>query len=236
MSPPPIWTTSARWSARCRATRNYNEGFVMPRFAANLTMLFTDRPFLERFDAAVRNGFRAVEYMFPYQEDTDGIARALERLKLEQVLFNLPAGDWGAGDRGVAVHPGRRDEFRRGVAQAVDLARRYRCRRVNCLVGKRDERLAYEEQWRCLVDNLRYAAGQVAPHGIMLLVEPINTYDIGGFFLSTSAQAAPLLGDVGAPDLKIPYHRYHRAPLEGNPDPSLARFEDRSCPRQGARS
>jgi len=71
----------------------------MPRFAANLTMLFTDRPFLERFDAAVRNGFRAVEYMFPYQEDTDGIARVLERLKLEQVLFNLPAGDWGAGDR-----------------------------------------------------------------------------------------------------------------------------------------
>src|SRR5438128_3645875 len=160
MSPPPIWTTSARWSARCRATRNCNGGFVMPRFAANLTMLFTDRPFLERFDAAVRNGFRAVEYMFPYQEDTDGIARVLERLKLEQVLFNLPAGDWGAGDRGVAVHPGRRDEFRRGVAQAVDLALRYRCRRVNCLVGKRDERLAYEEQWRCLVDNLRYAAGQ----------------------------------------------------------------------------
>src|SRR5437867_13442655 len=132
MSPPPIWTTSARWSARCPTTRNYTEGFEMPRFAANLTMLFTDRPFLERFEAAARNGFRAVEYMFPYQEDTDGIARTLERLKLEQVLFNLPAGDWAAGDRGVAVHPGRRDEFRRGVAQAVDLARRYRCRRVNC--------------------------------------------------------------------------------------------------------
>src|SRR5436309_13700712 len=95
----------------------------MPRFAANLTMLFTDRPFLERFEAAARSGFRAVEYMFPYEEDTDGIARTLERLKLEQVLFNLPAGDWAAGDRGVAVHPDRRDEFRRGVAQAVDLAR-----------------------------------------------------------------------------------------------------------------
>src|SRR2546421_8302803 len=136
MSPPLTWTTSARWSARCRATRNCNEGFVMPRFAANLTMLFTDRPYLERFDAAVRNGFRAVEYMFPYQEDTDGIARVLERLKLEQVLFNLPAGDWGAGDRGVAVHPGRRDEFRRGVAQAGGPGRREPSPPGECLVGE----------------------------------------------------------------------------------------------------
>src|SRR5207244_11473512 len=132
------------WPGRCPARRNYDEGVVMPRFAADLTMLFTDRPFLERFEAAVRNGFRAVEYMFPYQEDTDGIARTLERLKLEQVLFNLPAGDWAAGDRGVAVHPGRRDEFRRGVAEAVDLARRYRCPRVNCLAGKRGGRPASE--------------------------------------------------------------------------------------------
>src|SRR2546421_5945331 len=184
MSPPLTWTTSARWSARCRATRNCNEGFVMPRFAANLTMLFTDRPFLERFEAAARNRFRAVEYMFPYQEDTDGIARTLERLKLEQVLFNLPAGDWAAGDRGVAVHPGRRDEFRRGVAQAVDLARRYRCPRVNCLVGKRDEHLAYEEQWRVPGDKPPYAAGQLSPPGLPLLGGPLQHFHIGGFFLS----------------------------------------------------
>src|SRR2546427_4274496 len=137
MSPPPTWTTSARWSARCRATRNYNEGFVMPRFAANLTMLFTDRPFLERFEAAARNRFRAVEYMFPYQEDTDGIARTLERLKLEQVLFNLPAGDWAAGDRGVAVHPGRRGEVPRGGAQAGGPAPRHRGPAGKCLGGER---------------------------------------------------------------------------------------------------
>src|SRR2546426_5742276 len=138
----------------------------MPKFAANLTMLFTDRPFLERFDDAARNGFRAVEYMFPYQEDTDGIARALDRLKLEQVLFNLPAGDWAAGDRGVAVHPGRREEFRRGVGQAVELARRYRCRRVNCLVGKRDEHLAYDEQWRGPVGNRPAPPGQMGARGV----------------------------------------------------------------------
>src|SRR2546428_9989047 len=138
----------------------------MHKFAANLTMLFTDRPFLERFDAAARNSFRAVEYMFPYQEDTDGIARALDRLKLEQVLFNLPAGDWAAGDRGMAVHPGRREEFRRGVGQAVELARRYRCRRVNCLVGKRDEHPADEGKWRGQGGNLPPAAAAHASHGV----------------------------------------------------------------------
>src|SRR2546428_1444488 len=182
MSPPRIWTISGRWSARCRSTRDWrrlpgrrSEGGCMPKFAANLTMLFGDLPFLERFDAAARNGFRAVEYMFPYQEDTDGIARALDRLKLEQVLFNLPAGDWAAGDRGVAVHPGRREEFRRGVGQALELARRYRCRRLNCLVGKRDEHLAYEEQWRGLGGNLPYPARPMVCAGVPPLGGAINT-------------------------------------------------------------
>src|SRR5574337_150944 len=149
----------------------------MPKFSVNLSMLYTDQPFLERFESAARAGFRAVEYLFPYQEDTDGIARALERLKLEQALFNLPAGDWAAGERGIAADPARREEFRRGVAQAVELARRYRCTRLNCLVGKRMESQPETVQWACLVDNLRYAAQQLDRHGITLLVEPINTYD-----------------------------------------------------------
>src|SRR2546428_11296351 len=166
----------------------------MPKFAANLTMLFTDRPFLERFDDAARNGFRAVEYMFPYQEDTDGIARALDRLKLEQVLFNLPAGDWAAGDRGMAVHPGRREEFRRGVGQAVELARRYRCRRVNCLVGKRDEHLAYEEQWRWPGGKLPYPAGELGAQGGTPLVEAMQNYDMAGVFLSTCARGGGWVG------------------------------------------
>src|SRR2546422_11683526 len=172
----------------------------MPKFAANLTMLFSERPFLERFDAAARNGFRAVVYMFPYQEDTDGIARALDGLKLEQVLFNLPAGDWAAGDRGVAVHPGRREEFRRGVGQALELARRYRCRRVNCLVGKRDERLAYEEQGRGPGDKLRHWGGQVGEQGTTLPVETMHTYEIAGVFLGTSARAVRVLGRFGRAD------------------------------------
>src|SRR5207247_11278837 len=125
MSPPPIWTTSARWSARCRATRNYNEGFVMPRFAANLTMLFTDRPFLERFDAAVRNGFRAVEYMFRYREDPAGTDGGWDGLRLRQWFSNFQAGAGGAGAGAGALHPGRGEEFGGGVAQQVAMAWRY---------------------------------------------------------------------------------------------------------------
>src|SRR3989442_14237067 len=101
----------------------------MPKFAVNLTMLYTDQPFLDRFEAAARAGVRAVEYLFPYQEDTDGIARALERLKLEQALFNLPAGDWAAGERGISAAPARREEVRRAGTPAVDLPRKYRCTR-----------------------------------------------------------------------------------------------------------
>lgn len=188
----------------------------MPRFAANLTMLFTERPFLERFEAAARSGFRAVEYMFPYAEDVDGIAAALAQLRLTQVLFNLPAGDWGAGDRGIAADPGRREEFRSGVARAVDLARRFRCARLNCLVGKRSEAIGEREQWRCLVDNLRYAAGELAGSGITLLVEPVNTYDIPGFFLSMSAQAIRLLDEIDAPNARMQYDVYHMQRMEGN--------------------
>src|SRR5207245_6854866 len=227
MSPPPIWTTSARWSARCRATRNYNEGFVMPRFAANLTMLFTDRPFLERFDAAVRNGFRAVEYMFPYQEDTDGIARALERLKLEQALFNLPAGDWAAGERGIAADPARREEFRRGVAQAVGLAGRYRCTRLTCLVGRKLDSQPEPAQWACLVDNLRSAAQQLDRHGITLLVEPINTHDMPGFFLSTSSRTVRLLDEVGASNVRLQYDVYHMQRMEGNLVATMRQLRER---------
>jgi len=188
----------------------------MPRFAANLTMLFTERPFLERFEAAARAGFAAVEYMFPYQEDVDGIARALRELRLTQALFNLPAGDWAAGDRGIAVDPGRRGEFRAGVAAAVELARRFGCQRLNCLVGRRIDDLPAEEQWACLVDNIRYAARALAAHGLTLLVEPVNTYDIPGFFLTTSARAMHLLEDAAEGNVRLQYDVYHMQRMEGD--------------------
>lgn len=199
----------------------------MPKFSANLTMLFTERPFLERFEAASRSGFAAVEYMFPYAEDIDGIARALDELSLTQALFNLPAGDWAAGDRGIAADPGRRHEFRRGVETGVEVARRFRCRRLNCLAGRRSDAIPADEQWRCLVDNLRYAAARLAGHGITLLVEPVNTYDIPGFFPSTSAQTVRLLDEVGAPNARLQYDVYHMQRMEGNLTHSLTQLRDR---------
>ncbi len=199
----------------------------MPRFSVNLTMLFADRPFLERFEAAARSGFTAVEYMFPYEEDIPGIARTLQRLQLTQVLFNLPAGNWQAGDRGIATDPSRSEEFRRGVDRAADAARSLRCQRLNCLVGKRMEGIPEAEQWRTMVDNIRYASRQLARDDITLMVEPVNTYDIPGFFLHTSAQAVRLMDEVAAPNLRLQYDLYHMQRMEGNLTHTLTRLQDR---------
>ncbi len=199
----------------------------MLRFSVNLTMLFAERPFLERFEAAARSGFTAVEYMFPYDEDIPGIARTLQRLQLTQVLFNLPAGNWQAGDRGIATDPNRSEEFRRGVDRAVDAARSLRCQRLNCLVGKRMEGIPEAEQWRTMVDNIRYASRQLARDGITLMVEPVNTYDIPGFFLHASAQTVRLMDEVAAPNLRLQYDLYHMQRMEGNLTHTLTRLHDR---------
>jgi len=188
----------------------------MPRFAANLTFLWTDRPFVSRFDAAARAGFAAVEYMFPYAEDLDAIAAELRRLKLRQTLFNLPAGDWAAGDRGIAVAPGRREEFREGVRVGIQVAQFLHCPRVNCLVGKQLEDVPLKEQWACLVDNIKMAAAAFEQVGLVLLVEPINTIDVPGFFLRTPSEAFQLQEAVGAANLKVQYDVYHAQRMEGN--------------------
>lgn len=195
----------------------------MPRFAANLTFLWADRPFMARFDAAARAGFGAVEYMFPYAEDIKAIAGELRRLRLRQVLFNLPAGDWAAGDRGLAVDPARRREFRDGVRLAVDVARRLACPRVNCLVGKQLESVPLKEQWTCLVDNVKGAAAACEQVGIVLLVEAVNTFDIPGFFLRTSSEAFQLQDAVRAPNLKVQFDVYHAQRMEGNLTHTLTR-------------
>ncbi len=199
----------------------------MLKFAANLSMLFTEYPFLERFERAARAGFSAVEYMFPYQEDTDAIARVLGDLRLTQVLFNLPAGNWKAGDRGIAANPNRRDEFRAGVIQAVELARRFNCRRLNCLVGKRMVGVPEGDQRAILVDNLRHAAGAFARHDILLLVEAVNTYDVPDFYLSTSAQTVALLDEVGAANTALQYDVYHMQRMEGNLVHTMERLRTR---------
>lgn len=189
----------------------------MPRLAANLTLLFNELPFLDRFAAAAQAGFRGVEYLFPYAWQAQDLAGRLHAAGLTQVLFNLPAGDWVAGERGIASLPGREDEFKQGVAQAVHYARALECSQINCLAGLRQRHLDPQTQWDCLAQNLRWAAAQLAQEGITLMVEAINSkVDMPGFLLDTSAKAMALIDAVAAPNLKFQYDLYHMQIMEGD--------------------
>lgn len=188
----------------------------MPQFAANLTMLFNELPFLDRFAAAKAAGFNAVEYLFPYDYDKSELREELARSELTQVLHNLPAGNWAAGERGIAILRDRVDEFRDGVARAIDYAKALDCRQLNCLVGIAPAGGDAADLNEVLVSNLRFAAGALAQHGIKLLIEPINTVDIPGFFLSGTEQAVQLISDVRSPNLFIQYDIYHMQIMEGD--------------------
>jgi hydroxypyruvate isomerase len=192
------------------------EEAAMPKFSANLNFLFHELPFLERFGACREAGFSHVEYMFPYEHPKETLRGLLAEHGLRQVLFNLPAGNWGEGDRGIASHPGRIREFREGVEAALDYARTLNVERINCLVGKSIEGVAHEEQWGVLVENFRYAARGLAGHGRLLLVEPLNTLDIPGFFLNNTGDAWRLLAEVGEPNVRLQYDAYHMQRMEGN--------------------
>jgi hydroxypyruvate isomerase len=187
----------------------------MPQFAANLTMLFNEVPFMERFAAAKAAGFTAVEYLFPYAYDKQELASQLKEHGLKQVLHNLPAGDWDAGERGFACHPNRVEEFRASVQQAIAYATALGCPQVNCLAGKVPEGVSATQAHATFVSNLKYAAEQLGNAGIRLLIEPINHYDIPGFFLNTTAQALSVLDGVGSPNLYIQYDIYHAQRMEG---------------------
>ena len=199
----------------------------MPRFAANLSMLFTERPFMQRFEAAAAAGFEAVEYLFPYGLPRRELAAALRANGLAQVLHNLPAGRWEAGERGIACHPGRIGEFRAGVDRAIDYARALGCPRVNCLAGRRPEGASEADVRRTLVDNLRFAASRLQAAGIGLLVEPVNHFDVPGFALTTTAQALSLMDEVDAPNLRLQYDIYHAQRMEGELGATLAAHIER---------
>jgi hydroxypyruvate isomerase len=187
----------------------------MPKFAANLTMLFNELPFMERFAAAKAAGFEAVEYLFPYPFEKDALVQALKSNGLTQVLHNLPAGNWDAGERGIACHPDRVEEFRAGVDQAIAYATALGCRQVNCLAGKVPAGVSPAQAQATFVANLKYAAEKLQAVRIKLLIEPINSYDIPGFFLNTTAQAVAVLDAVGSDNLYIQYDIYHAQRMEG---------------------
>lgn len=201
----------------------------MPRFAANLSMLFTELPFLERLEAAAKAGFTAVEYMSPYEYDPADLRARLDALGLQQVLFNLPAGDWAGGDRGIACDPARVDEFRDSVETAIRYAQALNCPRLNCLAGVAPKHADAATAHATLVGNLHYAAGEFAKANLTLLIEAINVYDIPGFFLNRSAQAVAIMDEVGADNLLFQYDIYHMQRMEGE----LAATIERLLPRIG---
>lgn len=187
----------------------------MPRFAANLTMLFTEVAFLERFERAAKAGFTAVEFLFPYPYEAQQIRQRLDAHGLQLVLHNLPAGDWDAGERGIACHPDRVQEFRDGVERAIDYAGALGVTQLNCLVGKAPQGVAAGALHATLVDNLRHAAARLREAGLRLLVEPINRFDIPGFYLQRTDQALALLDEVGADNAFVQYDIYHAQRTEG---------------------
>jgi len=187
----------------------------MPKFCANLTMLYNEVDFLQRFARAAKDGFKGVEYLFPYAYPKEQLANELAKHKLEQVLHNLPAGDWAKGERGIAVLPGRVGEFQDGVGQAIDFAKALGCKQLNCLAGIVPADADTDKVKQTFVSNLQFAAETLKAAGIRLLVEAVNTYDIPGFYVCRTQQTLDLLRAAASDNIFVQYDIYHMQRMEG---------------------
>ena len=196
----------------------------MPRIAANLTMMFNEVPFLDRFAAAAKAGFTAVEFLFPYDYKAADLRARLDANKLQLVLHNLPAGDWAGGERGIACLPDRTQEFRDGVGRAIEYAKALGVGQLNCLAGKAPAGADAAALRATFVANLRYAAAELKRAGLKLLIEPINTFDIPGFYLNRTAQAIEILDEVGADNAFVQYDIYHAQRMEGELANTMAKY------------
>ena len=196
----------------------------MLKFAANLSMMVKEVPFLERFAAAAKCGFRGVEFLFPYDYPPEVVAACLQEAGLENVLFNLPPGDWAAGERGITCIPGREEEFRAGVEKALTYAQRLGTRRLHAMAGIAPPHAGRDACKATLVANLKYAAELLQPHGITLLLEAINNRDVPGFFINTQAESHAVCMEVGAPNLKMQMYCYHMQVMEGDLAMKLRRY------------
>jgi 2-dehydrotetronate isomerase len=197
----------------------------MPKFAANLSMMYPELPFLDRFEAAARDGFNAVEYLFPYAYDANELRARLDANALQQVLFNAPPGGfdaasidaaWGAGERGTACVPGREAEYRAGFALALSYARVLACPRVHAMVGLIADATPRETAQATLISNLKWTASEAAKEGVDVLIEPINTRDIPRFFLNRQDHTHEIVEAVGASNLKVQMDLYHCQIVEGD--------------------
>lgn len=196
----------------------------MPRFAANLTMLFNEAPFLDRFELAAKAGFKAVEFLFPYAFPAQEIRSRLDANGLELILHNLPAGNWEGGERGIACLPERINEFRSGVARAIEYAGALGVKQLNCLAGKAPAGVPEGVLRQTFVDNLRFAARELKGAGLNLLIEPVNTFDIPDFYLNRTVQAASILAEVGEDNAFIQYDIYHAQRMEGELAATLQKY------------
>ena len=193
----------------------------MPRFCANLSLLFNEVPFPERFRAARASGFRGVEYLFPYAYSKQELTDKLRENALAQVLHNMPGGDWDKGERGIACLPDRMGEFQASVETTIAYATALGCKQVNCLAGIAPPGLARDEAEQTFIDNLRFAAPRLEAAGIKLLIEAINTRDIPGFFLNTTRQALAIIDAVGSANVFVQYDIYHMQIMEGDLAPTI---------------
>ncbi len=196
----------------------------MPKFAANLTMMFTEHEFLQRFAAAEKAGFKAVEFLFPYDFDAVDIADCLRHHQLENVLFNLPPGDWAAGERGIAALPGREAEFAQGVDRALEYALILGTKRLHMMAGIAPADVSPALLEKTYLHNLQYAAKKLSQHGITLLIEPINTRDMPGYFLNLQAQAHRLREQCGEPNVQVQMDFYHVQIAEGDLASKLKKY------------
>ena len=188
----------------------------MPKFAANLTMMFNELPFRARFAAARMAGFRAVEFLFPYGHDAGLLLTELETHGVRVVLFNLPPGDWDAGERGLAALPGREADFERSVTAAIEYANTLNCKQLHAMAGILPPTVDPDLAMSVYINNLARAASELKPHGITLLIEPINTRDMPGYFLSRTEEARRVIDGIGADNLKLQFDIYHRQMMQGN--------------------
>ena len=186
------------------------------KFAANLTMLFTEYDFLERFEKAYEYKFKAVEYLFPYAYEPSELKKLLDEYNLIQALHNLPAGDWEKGERGISCNPDKMQDFKNGVQTAIEYAKILDCNKLNCLIGIPEDNYSEKDIENCILENLKYASSELEKENIHLLIEPVNTIDIPGFYLNTTKQAKNIINKINSNNLFIQYDVYHMQIMEGN--------------------
>ncbi len=198
----------------------------MLTFAPNLTTLFTEVPFLERFERAKKAGFTHVEFQFPYEHPSDAVAEQLNQHGLKAVLFNLPAGDWEKGDRGIAIFPTRRDEFRASVHTAIEYAQSLQCTMLHCMAGVKPEKLDRRDALLVYKENLRYCAREFEKYGLTVVIEPINAFDMPDYFLSNLEFAVDILNDLALPNVKLQFDVYHMQRMQGELISSFKKYKE----------